>query len=201
MIYYIADMHLGHENVLKFDNRPFESVEDMAETVVHRWNERITEEDTVYVLGDAFWKNEQQSMSIFHRLNGHKHLICGNHDRIKGNLGRLWESIAHYAEITDGARMVILCHYPIPFYNGQHRGTVMLYGHVHNSQEYDLLEKWKKELRKKKIPTRMINVGCMLPYMDYTPRTLDELLTANPEKKHQTRGGRNRLISKKEQAQ
>lgn len=190
MIYYIADMHLGHENVLTFDNRPFTSMEEMTETVVRRWNERVTDDDTVYVLGDAFWKHETQSMAIFRRLNGHKHLICGNHDRIKGNLGRLWESISHYAEVADGGRMVILSHYAIPFYNGQHRGAVMLYGHVHNSKEYNLLEKWKKELQKKKIPTQMINVGCMLPYMDYTPRTLEELLEANPTKKHQTRGGK-----------
>ncbi|MBR0159988.1 MAG: hypothetical protein IJQ02_01640 [Oscillospiraceae bacterium] len=93
MIYYIADMHFGHENVLKFDNRPFESVEQMTETVVSRWNERVTEEDTVYVLGDAFWKNEAQSMAIFRRLNGHKQLICGNHDRIKGNLGVVGEHL------------------------------------------------------------------------------------------------------------
>ncbi len=183
MIYYIADLHLGHENVLAFDKRPFQSGEEMTEVIVNRWNGRIAKDDTVYVLGDAFWKNEAQSMATFRRLNGHKHLICGNHDRIKGNLGRLWESISQYEEIQDGDKRVVLCHYPIPFYNGQHRGSVMLYGHVHNSREYDLLEKWKKELRKKKIPTLMINVGCMLPYVDYTPRTLEELLAANAAKR------------------
>ena len=184
MIYYIADMHLGHENVLAFDKRPFQSGEEMTEVIVNRWNGCVAKDDTVYVLGDAFWRNEAQSMAIFRRLNGHKHLICGNHDRIKGNLGRLWESISRYEEIKDGDTMVVLFHYPIPFYNGQHRGSVMLYGHVHNSKEYDLLEKWKKELRKKEIPTLMINVGCMMPYTDYTPRALEELLAAATEKRH-----------------
>lgn len=28
-------------------------------------------------------------------------------------------------------------------------------------------------------PCNMFNVGAMLPYMDYTPRTLDEILEAN----------------------
>lgn len=180
MIYYISDMHFGHENVLTFDRRPFQSVEEMAETIVSRWNARITNEDTVYVLGDAFWKGEAQSMEIFRRLNGHKHLICGNHDRIKGNLGRLWESISPYAEVNDGNRIVVLCHYPILFYRSQHYGAVMLYGHVHNSREQALVEKWQQELWAMGIPSRLINVGCMMDYMDYTPRTLEELLAANP---------------------
>ena len=30
------------------------------------------------------------------------------------------------------------------------------------------------------IPSRLINVGCMMAYMNYTPGTLDELLDANP---------------------
>ena len=78
MIYYIADMHFGHKNVLRFDNRPFPDTENMDEYMIQSWNGRITEDDTVYVLGDAFWKNEEGSVNIMHRLNGHKHLIKGN---------------------------------------------------------------------------------------------------------------------------
>lgn len=180
MIYYISDMHFGHENVLTFDRRPFQTAEEMTETIVSRWNARVTDEDTVYVLGDAFWRGEAQSMEIFRRLNGHKHLICGNHDRIKGNLGRLWESISPYAEVNDGTKLVILCHYPILFYRSQHYGAVMLYGHVHSSREQALVEKWQQELWAMGIPSRLINVGCMMDYMDYTPRTLEELLATNP---------------------
>ena len=65
------------------------------------------------------------------------------------------------------------------FYNGQHRGSIMLYGHVHNTREWKFIEKWKKELLDSGIPCNIINVGCMLDYMNYTPRTLDEILEAN----------------------
>lgn len=98
MIYYIADMHFGHKNVLRFDNRPFADTELMDEVLIHNWNERVTDEDTVYVLGDAFWKNEESSVKIIQRLNGHKHLIRGNHDRVHGRLRFHWESIEQYAE-------------------------------------------------------------------------------------------------------
>ena len=56
----------------------------------------------------------------------------------------------------------------------------MLYGHVHNTREWELIEKWKKEMWDMEIPCQMINVGCMMPYMRYTPRTLEEILKANP---------------------
>ena len=54
------------------------------------------------------------------------------------------------------------------------------YGHVHNTREWELVEKWKKEQWAMDIPSRLINVGCMMEYMRYTPRTLTELLDANP---------------------
>ena len=91
-----------------------------------------------------------------------------------------WESIEQYAEVNDENRLVILSHYPILFYKNQHYGAVMLYGHVHNTREWELVEKWKKEQWAMGIPSRLINVGCMMDYMRYTPRTLTELLDANP---------------------
>ena len=180
MVYYIADLHFGHKNVLRFDNRPFPDTENMDEYMIQCWNGRVTEDDTVYVLGDAFWKNEEGSVNIMHRLNGHKHLIKGNHDRVHGKLRFHWESIQDYAEINDNDRLVILSHFPIPFYKNQHYGAVMLYGHVHNTREWNLVEKWKHEQWNMGIPSRMINVGCMMDYIKYTPRTLDEILAQNP---------------------
>ena len=180
MIYYISDLHFGHKNVLRFDNRPFADADLMDKVLINNWNERVTEDDTVYVLGDAFWKNEEGSVSIMHRLNGHKHLIQGNHDRVHGRLRFHWESITEYAEINDNGRYVILSHYPIMFYRNQHYGSIMLYGHVHNTREWKFVEKWKQEQWDMGLPCRIINVGCMMPYMNYTPRTLDEILDANP---------------------
>ena len=180
MIYYIADMHFGHENVLRFDSRPFFDTNQMEKEMIGSWNARVTEADTVYLLGDAFWRNEENSVRILQRLNGHKYLILGNHDRVKGRLRPMWESIEPYAEINDGDTLVILSHYPIPFYKNQHYGSVMLYGHVHGTREWHYVEQWKRELWEAGIPCNLINVGCMMEYVQYTPRTLSELLAANP---------------------
>ena len=47
MIYYIADMHFGHTNVICFDDRPFADTEQMDEVLIQNWNERVTADDTV----------------------------------------------------------------------------------------------------------------------------------------------------------
>ena len=180
MNYYISDLHIHHKNVIRFDNRPFADTDLMNAVLVNNWNERVTEDDHVYVLGDAFWKNEEESLKILKELKGHLHLVRGNHDAVKGRLRFQWESIEDYMEVNDNGRFVILSHYPIPFYRNQHYGAVMLYGHVHNTREWELVEKWQKEVWNVGIPSRLINAGCMMPYMKYTPRTLDEILEANP---------------------
>lgn len=89
-------------NVMRYDKRPFDTVTQMDETLLNNWNAQVSGKDTVYVLGDAFFKGEERRLEILRRLNGKKHLIKGNHDRVKGRLGQEWESVADYAEITDG---------------------------------------------------------------------------------------------------
>ena len=74
MIYYIADNHFGHKNVIRFDNRPFADTVLMDEVLVHNWNERVTEDDTVYILGDCFWKNEDMFISRLSQVGNSKRL-------------------------------------------------------------------------------------------------------------------------------
>ena len=53
----------------------------------------------------------------------------------------------------------------------------MLYGHVHNSFEWNMMENVKKqmtELYDKKC--EMYNVGAMMSYINYQPRTLEEIV-------------------------
>lgn len=117
--YYIGDLHFGHANAISFDHRLFENVEEMNKALVQNWNARVTSDDTVYVLGDMFFKYKQSNATIMAKLNGRKHLIKGTHYWGKV-LEKPWESVQPYLEIGDENRRVILCHFPIPFYN---RGT------------------------------------------------------------------------------
>ena len=58
MNFYIADMHFGHKNIIRYDNRPFGSVEEMDKALIQLWNETVGSDDIVYILGDFSWYKE-----------------------------------------------------------------------------------------------------------------------------------------------
>ena len=176
MNYYISDLHLGHANVIKFDPRPFQSLEEMHQTIIKNWNSVITPEDSVYILGDFAFKNES-GLEIISQLVGRKYLIKGNHDRPTQEMTAYFEWVKDYAVIGDCNIKVVLCHYPIAHWNHQYRNSVHLYGHVHNTQDYELFQQYGNLCREKNIPFLAYNVGCMMPYMNYTPRTLQQIIT------------------------
>ena len=181
VIRYIADMHFDHESIIAYDNRPFNSVEEMNEALIENWNRVVKQEDLTWILGDFCLGNEERWTSILKRLNGEKALIIGNHDSsdaVKAVQGFFTE-VAEYREIRDMGRNVVLCHYPILGFRDHYFGWYHLYGHVHGAYEWNIAENAKrlvKNLYVRDDVCRMANAGAMLPYMDYTPRTLDELL-------------------------
>lgn len=141
MIYYTADLHFYHENVLKLSHRPFSSIEEMNQAIVTRWNKKVNEDDTVYILGDiAFPKNIKDISdvtNIVRKLKGNKVLIQGNHDYrlVKSELFReLFIEVKMYDQITDNGRRVILMHYPIENWNYMYYGSYHLHGHIHERE-------------------------------------------------------------------
>lgn len=153
--------------------------------LIKRWNSVVTPQDTVYVLGDFCWKLESEWQRITPQLNGSKVLIVGNHDpkKFSGRMQKLFQDIKLVKTIDDGEYRVVMCHYPILFYPGDYKEkTIMLCGHVHVTEENDLLNEFVARIRKEREKSgkgnhgRIINVGAMMPWMDYTPRTLKEIL-------------------------
>lgn len=180
---YIGDWHYDHANILGFDNRPFTSIEEMNSNLISYWNDVTDSNDDVYILGDMFWCGAQKAVPILEQLKGRKHLIKGNHDRCHDNKFRaqfVW--IKDYAEIKDGERDVVLCHYPMPCFKNHFYGWYHLYAHVHNSFEHNMMMHDKflmEELYGKQC--RMYNVGAMMPWINYAPRTLDEIIATDKE--------------------
>ena len=184
MTFYIADLHFGHKNILAYDNREFKSVEEHDEYLIKCWNSVVGNDDDVWILGDISWYNATKTIEIFNRLNGVKHLVVGNHDKKllrNADVRKLFVEIVDYKEITfDDGTGVVLSHYPIPCYNNHFRGWYHLYGHVHNSFEWQMMKQVQYQMRELYLkPSHMYNVGCMMDYMNYTPRTLIDILEAN----------------------
>lgn len=188
--FFISDLHLGHVNCLAFDNREFPNIEAHDNTIIERWNNAVSIDDDVWILGDISWYNATKTVELFKRMNGTKYLCAGNHDKrlLKNkDVQGLFAEITSYKELqlTDGFG-IVLCHYPIPCYNHHYYGWVHLYGHVHTSFEWNMMKQVQYEMQALyDRKSRMYNVGCMVPGMDYTPRTLDEILEIFETKKQE----------------
>ena len=176
MNYYIADMHFGHENIIKHSKRPFHNANEMDRIMINNWNEVVQNDDNVYILGDICFKNAGKPSDYLEQLKGNKFIILGNHDtEIRAHRhdlnrfpGCVW--IKDYAEIKDNGRKIILSHYPMVEWNGYYQGAIHLYGHVHNNTQNPAFEILKG------LPNAY-NVG--VDILNYVPRTLDQVIQYN----------------------
>lgn len=134
MIYFTSDWHLRHKNILRICDRPFSSIEEMEQSLISNWNNKVDKNDEVYILGDfGFFSNYHAVNEVLDKLNGHKHLIIGNHDKyLKQNRDKLkFDSIKDYKKIKHEGVEFILSHYPYYEWDGFFRNSIMLHGHVH----------------------------------------------------------------------
>ena len=109
--YYISDLHFFHDKVIRLDKRSFESLEEMNEQMVLRWNRRVKKNDQVVILGDFIGGDVREANRILERLNGRLYLILGNHDEVvykKGFNKERFVWIKAYEELFDNNRRVIL---------------------------------------------------------------------------------------------
>ncbi len=181
-VFFTSDLHFGHENVIRFDNRPFKNVEEMNAELIARWNRKVRAGDLVYVLGDLIWKTDTNNAhNLIKSLNGQILLIKGNHDRFLHNAlaKKALAGVKDYddiaVELEDGTtRRCILSHYFIPFYIGHRYSAIHLHGHSHNTEEAEEERHIIQALKAKGYNLEVYNVGCM--YWNYEPVTLDEIL-------------------------
>lgn len=183
--FFIGDMHLGHKNCLGFDNRPFSTIEQHDNALIKNWNDVVGDRDEVYILGDFSFHNKKRTMEILDKLKGNKYLIKGNHDykSLDRHVREKFVECIDYKELKmrsefiDGKISLVLSHYPMPCFNRHHYGAWHFYAHVHSSFEENMMQSVRnqmKELYDK--PCNMVNVGAMMPWIDYTPRTFDWII-------------------------
>ena len=137
-IYFISDLHLSHNNIIKYCNRPYENVEAMNNDIIKRWNSVVSKNDTVWVLGDIGLGKKENIKKLLLQLNGHKKLIMGNHD--SASIKFYYECGFHrvYDKPVIINDFFILSHKPLewvanPMFN--------IYGHVHDNKCY---KTWSK---------------------------------------------------------
>lgn len=172
MILYTGDLHFGHAAVIRFDNRPFDTIEEMDQALINYWNSRVRGDDTVYIVGDLCYRSEHPAEWYLQQLKGKKYLILGNHDEpILKNQAALsyLEGVDRMMEIRDGDNKIHLCHYPLAEWNHYNSGSWHIYGHIHNNKNEAYGFMCNKE--------QALNAGCMIN--GYVPVSFNELVRNN----------------------
>ena len=147
-----SDAHFFHKNIIKYSERPFNTVQQMNRTMIDNWNGVVGNDDTIYFLGDfviGHFKSQFAKL-ISEELNGNIIFIKGNHDRGVKSI-----PMEKNINITYKGKDIILTHEPLKEFEG-----INIHGHVHNNT-YD-----KKE--------NQINVSAEV--IDYTPIHIDKAL-------------------------
>ena len=157
MVYFTADTHFDHANIIRFCDRPFTTVEEMNEALIANWNRKVHANDTVFIMGDMFFRTTDPE-PILRRLKGKKHLIVGNHDS-------QWMK----KEASDGQHSFTLCHYPLLSWNHQRR-TWMIHGHIHEDTSMDF---WPLILARENVLNAGVDVN------NYEPVSFQELVENN----------------------
>ena len=143
-VFFTSDTHWFHTNIIKYCNRPYETVEEMNDALVANWNSVVGPDDHIYHLGDFCFGNVDkwnwclEGYPYSDRLNGHIHLILGNHDHKRvfreGTFYGRFDSIDYQKILFIDGWTVYLNHFPFAcFSNDYDHKVIQLFGHIHSS--------------------------------------------------------------------
>ena len=130
-------IHFNHESIIKFCNRPFTTVEEMDETMIAKWNNKVPQDGLVFHLGDFAWGGTPKWDYYRNKLNGHIILIKGNHDRknLTPTAEKFFDFVTPQMYIEIEGQKMYLNHYPLLCYAGTYRNrndiVWALNGHTH----------------------------------------------------------------------
>lgn len=165
-IWVISDTHFGHENIIRYCNRPFKNRHEMDAAIVSNWNEAVQDHDIVYHLGDVYFPGGNEPdyfWKLLKSLKGRKRLVLGNHDDLPNKA-----LYAHFQKIVawrhfGGEYNCILTHMPLHIESSvfpDEGKPFNVHGHIHNN----------------KSPTnKHINVS--VEQTNYYPVDLEELMS------------------------
>ena len=131
-VFFTADFHLGHANIIRYCNRPFANVAEMDEAILSRLNAQVKHGDHLYFLGDFCIGGAKAATVYLGRVRCKNiYLVPGNHDKDLSKLSDHFVWIKPLAEEVIRGQKVVLCHYAMRVWNQHRRGAWHLHGHSH----------------------------------------------------------------------
>lgn len=150
MIYITSDLHFGHDRKFMYGPRGFGSIEEADRTVVENWNRIVSDDDTVYVLGDIMLNDNENGLRCWNQLKGNKFVITGNHDsdvriRLLSECSNTTILGCAYIIKYDGFSFY-LSHYPtitsdFEYHKKLKTGLINLCGHTHTKDRFADIDK------------------------------------------------------------
>jgi len=133
-VFFTSDTHFGHENIIRYCNRPFRNAEEMNAELIRRWQKVVPHDAFVFHLGDFCLGSPALWNRILSSLPGRKFLILGNHDMrsTSSSFTRQFENVTQQMIIRVGGQVIMLNHYPLLCYGGSYKDVWQLFGHVHS---------------------------------------------------------------------
>lgn len=146
-IFFTSDLHFGHRNICKptFANRPWEDEKEMDKELIQNYNNLVSSEDIVFILGDIFWFNDSRTIKKYlNQLNGKEiYIVPGNHDNMLGyhrvedpRIHILKEEVVvwikNYYKNSNKILEIYLSHCPMMTWPHRANGVINLFGHIHS---------------------------------------------------------------------
>ncbi|WP_252230709.1 metallophosphoesterase [Clostridium sp. ZBS15] len=133
-IFFIGDTHFGDSHIIDYEQRPFENVEEMDRELINRWNSVVTDDDTIFMIGDFSLHPKEKTKEICNKLKGEKILISGNHDNNSEEYYYEcgFKNVYQYPIILEEFWMI--SHKPL--YLNKNMPYANIYGHVHGNEMY-----------------------------------------------------------------
>lgn len=158
-VYVISDLHLDHENIIDYCNRPFEDIDQMNKVLINNWNDKVKENDTILFLGDLALSSKSRSKEFLRNLNGKKLCIKGNHDDFTVKQGFMDSYKINYEGFE------FYCCHRLKDIPEEWSGWSLI-GHHHNNNltKYPFINKNNK------------TVNCSVELLNYEPQKLDDII-------------------------
>ena len=131
MIYFISDLHFGHERILEFERTQFKTIEEHDNYIIQEYNKVVEEKDTCYILGDlGFGVKKAHIKECLDQLHGTKIIILGNHDEMKKSFfSTLNGDVQYYDHPIYLNKRIVLSHVPVKVDDD----VINVHGHLHNA--------------------------------------------------------------------
>lgn len=152
-----SDTHFFQQKIIEYTGRPFTDVGAMHEALIANYNSVVKPTDVVLWVGDISFAGVAATDVLLNQCNGYKILVVGNHDldRHNGKLKMMAFDEIHTSLLIDN---IVVTHHP--WKEALPEGMWNVHGHLHNH-----------------VLGMDRHTNVCVEQLDYTPRTLQDLLT------------------------